>query len=32
MVAGERSGDLYGVELALALRARLGDPQLSLMA
>jgi lipid-A-disaccharide synthase len=28
IVAGERSGDLYGAELALALHARLGDPQL----
>jgi lipid-A-disaccharide synthase len=28
MVAGERSGDLYGAELAAALRARLGDIEL----
>jgi lipid-A-disaccharide synthase len=28
MVAGERSGDLYGAELALALRERLHDPEL----
>ena len=28
IVAGERSGDLYGAELALALRERLHDPEL----
>jgi lipid-A-disaccharide synthase len=28
IVAGERSGDLYGAELALALRRRLQDPEL----
>jgi len=28
MVAGERSGDVFGAELALALRARLNEPEI----
>ena len=28
MVAGERSGDVYGAELAKALRARLGSAEI----